>query len=497
MNRIKPGFLTASILLLIALTHPCAGSPAFPPSSLVRDMAPVAAHVKAVRYGVLILDAGKRQKVKKGDLFSLFPRSSAPGPPPFCRTTKVGESESVCTVVRGRGPFQEGITAIRFQGMQAAVQTKGAPLSPQAAARELARAIPHVEWDPATVSTVLSPSYAFRLEVRQGNILLFDHEGRPWRRYEMSNAFAGQAGGKAAPPPCTPVLSGAERVGRLPLAARQVLLTSMGAPPREVVVYLMEHAIAVGPYRVQGQPVLMSLPGGDVPLSFSVQESSGNIALNIIRAPGGLVSRILRYHGGLSVVARDINLWLGYRDGTSSDRLYGQTFLPGQLFGDKAFLLHVEDGAVVYEDKVPIHGAGIFLPGGVAADLNGNGVTEEYYPDASGGVKVIEDGAEVARLSGLVIAARPGQAVMAPIARFTAGKANGVLAAKEEAGASRICSLEWRKGELTLVPLTPRIDGEVAGLFQYRGDIYFAVVRSGKGEETVLYRAELSCSDSQ
>ena len=69
------------------------------------------------------------------------------------------------------------------------------------------------------------------------------------------------------------------------------------------------------------------------------------------------------------------------------------------------------------------------------------------------------------------------------------------VVAREEGAGARLYGLSWRGGAPRLSPLTPVLDGEVAGLSQAGDRLFFALRRKGRdGWVTLLYGARPSCS---
>ncbi len=388
------------------------------PPEIRQDLSPLTALVIGLDKDTVILDKGRSQGVRPGDLFTIY-RKGKPVIHPETKKvlgylkTPIAKAE----IIRVEENFATGrlletsesipvpTPAIRFGDQKILV------LGGRAAEKilpELRNILSQSRLilEPGQTLGALSP-----VELKQQNIdliLLVEKGGlRLYNsRLELIRAYTFPAGpvvspapGPTPPTPSTPTVSPPQsrypystlrysrptapmfrKAGRLSQVVIDFEMGDLDGDGQPEVVYLTPKALYVARYRGSLLTTYRYQGFGKI-LNFSLGPR-GWLALNIYVEKEGMRSELLQFTNNQLVVRlKNLNLILSFADFNGdgqNDTLLGQTYSAETFFGPKVYILGRRGDALTYQKELRVP-AGFRLLGGTFADVNGDGYLETLF----------------------------------------------------------------------------------------------------------------------
>ncbi len=510
-------------ILILAQAGLCFAARGSLPDKLVADFSPLPAHIKEIRENYVILDAGKRSGIKKGDLFEVYtpgqavidPSTNAiigylKKPVAVLQVEKSGKNSSTCSVLSGSAPLNEGLPVMRYSDMSATVVPRDYISSWSAIRHEFERVFPSLVW-------VDSPSYS-KMDSGQGEIKgfgtvlvfsvgrdsieVFGPEDRLIARYDTPRSWREKeavffeseehiAEKSKADSKKDEVLSISKEVresrliGRLPEPADQLDIIDLDGDGKLEIIYLVDSGVYVSPFREStSRPASFSLDGPGRIISFSSSQGKGLLAINVLLEGVGMRSVLLRYvDGNLFALQEEINLWLSFLDRDNDgymESLIGQTFDVDNLAGQTAYLLNPDSDSIEYLDSFRVQ-PNIFLPSAIWSDVNNNGVKETSTIGLDGLVRIYE-GNDLLWTAPPAVSARVDAQEFVPRPMLIDGDGDG----KEDVffvahdrrldpDKERFMIAKWTGSEFVIVPVSPFFDGRVCGLCRVENTVVYGI----------------------
>ncbi|WP_168719458.1 FG-GAP-like repeat-containing protein [Thermosulfurimonas marina] len=426
-------FLAGWLVLLAAFLYA-----ALPPE-VSRDLSPLSALVIGLDGDRVILDHGRAQGVRLGDLFTVYRRGNPvihpqtkkvlgylKEPVALAEVVQVEENFATARLLRRKGDFPVPTAAVRYGDLK--ILVLGPALKDFLSDLEGALPSAHLLPRPDLTLGALSPAELARQEVAlvlylaPGELRLYGPSLNLKRVYSLprlvSPSPAAQAPAPAPSPVPTPAPAPApgprpapapapsparpqgpypyttltytqpqapvfRRLGRFPQVVVDLEVADLDGDGTPEVVYLTPQALFVAHYRQTSAPIRYKISGFVKPLNFSLGPR-GWVALNLYEEGKGLRSALLHFDGrSLTAPIRDQNLILAFADFNGDGQkevLLGQTYSEENFFGSRVYILKREGSRLRrgQELKVP---EGFRLVGGTFADLDGDGYLETLFID--------------------------------------------------------------------------------------------------------------------
>ncbi|NIA08494.1 MAG: hypothetical protein GWP10_01635 [Nitrospiraceae bacterium] len=507
-------------------------------NQLIRDLAPLSTMVIELSGHSLILDNGKADGVKTGDLFEVYGKGSPvlksntkeiigylKRPVATVQVTQAKNNRSICRVLAVRGPLRIGQPAVRYSDMPAAFVSRSKADSGYGLLQKLEKLFPDLIWlNPSNVPSDILDSQSMKT---LGIVLLFALEPDGLKVYgpDLSllhkyPAFKAEAGSLTIPnslkgPPIGGGvnswkfkanikefnLANAHLIGRLPEETIQIDVLDLDGDGKPEIVYLLPSGIYVSPYRRQGRPISYKFSGPGHPVNFSASVADGWIAINVLLDGVGMRSMVLSYQNStLRLVEGNINLWLAFidRDGDKKKESFlGQSFDVNVMFGPKLYLMRASQRGLSYIERIK-EPRGFSVIRSNWADLDENGSPELCTVDRRGKLLVYEKG-ELLWSSPNQIS--PGLSGDNLSRRLVSLEIHGVglpdllfsEVPKERPTLTgdSLMALEWTAGEYVLKAVTPPIGAHICGLAKVQNQLVLGIVwrdpRTSGRKESLLY----------
>ena len=374
------------------------------PVEVKKDLSPLSALVIGIDGETVILDQGRAQGVKLGDLFTIY-RKGQPvihpqtkkllgylkDPVAKAEIVRVEENFATGKLLYKKEDFPIPSPAIRFGDQKILLLASSGPeIEPLIPELKEIFSQSHLIFETRKTLGALSPAELiqkkidFVLYLGQGEIRLYTSRLELIRAYSfpLITKPRAQRQPQASPPypPSPSSASGLRQEGRLPQVIIDFEMGDLNEDGTPEVVYLTPKALYVTRYRGELLAKYRYQGFGQV-LNFSLGPK-GWIALNIYVDQEGLRSQLLRFDGqNLRPEIGDLNLILSFADFNGDgryDTLLGQTYSPEKFFGPKVYILGRREHHIFYQKELKVP-EGFRILGGAFADLDGDGYLETIF----------------------------------------------------------------------------------------------------------------------
>lgn len=413
-----------SVILLMAATLFLAKSPAvsiageFPIDTIKSDFSMQTARVVQGPEGHLLLNQGRNQGIRKGDMWTLYlPAQEVKDLETDEKLGKFAPPAAVVRVVQVHDRFSEieyhcingkdchissGMKAIRFDRVKAWFIDKGGAFSH--VYRQLNANLDHLDWQGFRQPTKQAPGSG---QSAWGVVFVSSKDGLTvWSGGQVSKIYSARkkatapakseavrdVPGTSAPlkaPDFDPVISLEQEVDSMGLARS----TDSQDP---YLIFLTDRQIRAKNLEKDKTFQYVHQGFGQV-IDLSV---SGNnlLAVNIYDPDTGMRSMLLEItDSGLQKKAGGIEYVLSFMGSADKEKepvLYGQRFSREDLLQPVVYHLKIEDDGVSSRQKVDVP-FGFSLTGAFLGDVNGNGEAETGFFNPGGHMTVHEQGAQV------------------------------------------------------------------------------------------------------
>ncbi|OCC15129.1 hypothetical protein DBT_1615 [Dissulfuribacter thermophilus] len=345
--------------------------------SIFEDLRPILAHIVSAK-DKIVIDVGKIQGVKKGDLFSVYIKNGeliSHGKKLGFKKNFVGvlevistdQNRSTCRLISSRGPIKRGAEVERFTGLRATIVPKIPFAYPQVAilSKELKEQLWSLKWinsdslpdDPDDIHDIGRFGLDLLFLVSKDGISVFSAPKRLLRFYAMDLSNMSRDNGAK--------LSVSQRlrkidfklIGALETDAKQVVVTDCDKNGLIEVyaligdsLYVQEYGSSQLSYSIQvGEPYTELH-------SLSLWCKGAILAINVLEESVALHSKILKLSpDGIKNLVDDVNLWFRFaphETGEAMD-LIGQEFVNDQpLQYGRLYVLGVGPNGLIYQRNI-------------------------------------------------------------------------------------------------------------------------------------------------
>lgn len=346
--------------------------------SIFEDFRPILAHIVSAKDNIVI-DAGKIQGVKKGDLFSVYIKNGvliSHGKKLGFKKNFVGVLEvistdpnrSTCRVISSRGPIKRGAEVVRFTGLRATIVPKISYAYTQFVilSREVKEQLWSLKWinsdslpdDPDKIRDIGRFGLDLLFLVSKDGISVLSAPKRLLRFYAMD--LSNLSRGNAAKLTCSQRLKKIDfkLIGALEREAKQVAVTDCDKNGLIEVyaligdsLYIQEYGSTQLSYSIQiGEPYTELH-------SLSLWCKGAILAINVLEDSVALHSKILKLSpDGIKNLVDDVNLWFRFPPHETGEamELLGQEFVNDQLLQHgRLYVLGVGPNGLIYKKNLP------------------------------------------------------------------------------------------------------------------------------------------------